>query len=206
MNALKMGLTSTAALGGAVGGGFLIKNAISSDEKPTVSTRLVSEGFELLNASHTSHWSTSLSKYNSKKASGAADISEDKLKSICQELLSKDKEAEEDYKKARRYCVVPQNVSTRLSKLGLNVLTTTENTHQQQWTSLAASYVTKGTGNNQIESLTLQSANSDQTNWSKLRDQCKVVVEKDHWEENFDSYLEKAKMWCTSESITPSKN
>ncbi|AEW45252.1 hypothetical protein MHC_01930 [Mycoplasma haemocanis str. Illinois] len=206
MNVLKIGLASTASLGGVVGGGFLIKNAISSKEKQTLSTRLTSEGFELLNDSHSSQWSTSLSKYNSKKASGVEGISEDKLKSICKELLSKDKRSEEDYNKAKRYCVVPQNISTRLSKLGFTALNTTESTHQQQWTTLATAYVTKGTGNNQIESLSLQAENSNKDNWSKLRDKCKVVVEKDHWTEDFDAYLEKAKMWCTLESISLFKN
>ncbi|AEW45655.2 hypothetical protein MHC_03985 [Mycoplasma haemocanis str. Illinois] len=176
----------------------------SNSQKETVGTRLISENYELLNNSHTDQWKTSFSKYNEKKESNTANIDEAQLKSICKNLISKDKTSDLDYKKAKLYCVVPQGVSERLSKLGFKVLNTKDTTHQDKWTKLATSYVTNGKGDKQIESLNLTDSTSN--NWSTLRDNCKTIIEKSHWEESFDSYLKKSKMWCTEEAFNSLPN
>ncbi|CBY92424.1 hypothetical protein HF1_04160 [Mycoplasma haemofelis str. Langford 1] len=161
MDPLKAALT-TAGIGGVGLGTYGLYNygASSNERKENIGTRLVDEKFGLLNNSHTDHWQTSLKKYKEKKSSESQSIDEAKLKSLCAGILSKDKNSEEDYKTARRYCVVPQNVSTRLSKLSFKVLNATDETHKTHWEKLATTYVTQGKGDKQIESLSLETTDT----------------------------------------------
>ncbi|CBY92975.1 hypothetical protein HF1_09670 [Mycoplasma haemofelis str. Langford 1] len=201
MEPLKLAFLATGA--GATGlGTYGLYSHLSGSQKENVGTRLVSESFELLNDSHKEQWKTSLEKYNEKKGANDSNIDETKLKAICKSLISKDKTSEVDYKKAKLYCVVPQGVSERLSKLGFKVLNTSDTTHQNEWTKLATSYITNGKGDKQIESLTLTTpSGSPDNNWSTLKENCKTILGKSHWEESFDSYFEKSKMWCTEEAF-----
>ncbi|CBY92998.1 hypothetical protein HF1_09900 [Mycoplasma haemofelis str. Langford 1] len=202
MDPLKLALATAGAGLGAYG--MYSYGAFSGSKAENVGTRLVDEKFELLTNSHTEHWKTSSDKYNSKKASGTEAIDETKLKTLCRDLLSKDKTSDSDYKKAKLYCVVPRNVQQRLLDIGIHALKTDgqdEAGDKSKWEKLATSYVIHGKGEDQIESLTLTTPDSSSNNWSSLREKCKIVLEKDHWDDSFDSYLKKAKKWCTEESL-----
>ncbi|AEW45678.1 hypothetical protein MHC_04110 [Mycoplasma haemocanis str. Illinois] len=193
---------ATVGVGGVGLGAYGIYRIVPISKTENIGTRLVDEKFELLNNSHTSHWKTSVDKYNGKKTS--ASIDETKLKTLCKNLLAKGKDSDSDYKQAKLYCVVPRNVQQRLLDTGIHALKTDgseEEGDKSKWTTLAASYVIHGKGDDQIESLTLTEAGASSNNWSSLREKCKVVLGKDHWDDSFDSYLRKAKKWCTEESL-----
>ncbi|CBY93012.1 hypothetical protein HF1_10040 [Mycoplasma haemofelis str. Langford 1] len=202
MDPLKLALATAGAGGAGLGAyGMYSYGAFSGSKAENIGTRLIEERFELLKDSHTEQWKNSLSKYNSKTSSS---VDENRLKDICKELISKNKTSESDYKTAKLYCVVPRSVQERLKDLGLHVLKTTgdnEDGDKSKWTKLAESYVTKGTGDNQIESLTLTAENTGSNNWSSLRQNCKTVLEKEHWDDKFDTYFLKSKMWCTDEAF-----
>ncbi|AEW45684.1 hypothetical protein MHC_04140 [Mycoplasma haemocanis str. Illinois] len=175
---------------------------LSDSKTENIGTRLVREKFELLKDLHTEQWKNSLSKYNSKTS---ANVDENRLKGICKDLIAKNTSSESDYKTARLYCVVPRNVQERLKDLGFHSLKTTgdnEDGDKSKWTKLAESYVTHGKGDNQIESLTLPASGGDSNNWSSLRQNCKTILEKEHWDDKFETYFLKSKMWYTEEAFS----
>ncbi|AEW45523.1 hypothetical protein MHC_03315 [Mycoplasma haemocanis str. Illinois] len=195
-------ITALAGLGtaSAIGGGiyFANRNTSTPTIKETLKSRLVKEKYTLLsvdNSSHKDHWNKSLEKYKASH-NNQTSYTEENLKDMCNGLLGKEDIKEEDYKIARKYCVVPRKISERLEDLGIAALKTTgtENGVDEKWKKLAGEYKKTGSGNQQLNGLDNSTVKDT---GEELKKKCGEVFNKEHWEENYDSLLDNTKRWYT---------
>ncbi|AEG73158.1 hypothetical protein HF1_08210 [Mycoplasma haemofelis str. Langford 1] len=203
-----MSKTLAAALAGlgtaGVGGGIYLANrdTTSPVEKETLKSKLVKDRYTPLsssNSDHQTHWDKSLEKYKVKH-NNQPSYTDAKLKEMCNGLFEKENIKDEDYKIARKYCVVPRKISERLSDLKIKALSTTgsEDGVAEKWKKLAGEYKNKGTGDKQLNGLTHSTVKDT---GDELKNKCGEVFDKEHWEENYDSLLDNAKLWCTEEGF-----
>ncbi|AEG73240.1 hypothetical protein MHF_0985 [Mycoplasma haemofelis Ohio2] len=202
----KLAMASVAGVGsvaGVSGGAYLLtrnsSNALEIEKSKTLRTRLESENYTPLdvdNVSHKTHWDTSLTKYKAQYTSKNT-WNDSQLKERCSELFNKEIISNEDYTEARKYCVVPRDISGRLSDAGFHPLSTEEST---KWTKLSKEYKKGGDGFKKLGDLEHDKASEPSS--SALREKCKEVLKKDHWDANYDSLLESSTVWCTEEGFS----
>ncbi|AEG72702.1 hypothetical protein MHF_0426 [Mycoplasma haemofelis Ohio2] len=209
-----MSLPAKAALGaasltGVVGGGILVKNyAFDKDSKENlISNRLKSEGYVLLDANKDEDWTNTVNKHKGTDFTyprftlkASQELSD--LKKECKRVLDTVGNAE-DYKKAKKWCVKPVSIKDLISSKNLTLLKvqSNDNTDQQTFQSLVERYEKEGTGNKAISGLALETAGNKDSNWSKLRDKCKDLSEKEFWSVDYDDEVLKVEMWCVNEAI-----
>ncbi|CBY92879.1 hypothetical protein HF1_08710 [Mycoplasma haemofelis str. Langford 1] len=200
----KVLLSTMAGLGAAgIGGGIYLANKGSETkiEKETIQAKLVKDKYTPLNSSdpqHQAHWQTSLGKYK-EEYKNQTEYTEEKLKALCNDLFNKEDIDTSDYKVAKKYCVVPRKISERLKDIEFTALDTsgTKSEVTEKWKKLSAEYKKNGTGDRQLDSV----ASVDDANGDALKNGCKTVLEKEHWDSKYDSLLENAKTWCTEEGF-----
>ncbi|AEG73248.1 hypothetical protein MHF_0993 [Mycoplasma haemofelis Ohio2] len=180
----------------ATGGGIYLANA-SSAEKNTVRLKLQDEKYIILKPDDSGHWRVSLEKYRSSH-NDKSSYTEKNLKDLCASLLEKKDSELASYNEAKKYCVVPNTISQRLTALEFNPLKTGEADDTDKWKKLSAEYK-KGEGD--FKKLSGLESNSINDDGKALKDKCKDVFSKDHWTENYDTLLESSKDWCTEEGV-----
>ncbi|AEG73153.1 hypothetical protein MHF_0895 [Mycoplasma haemofelis Ohio2] len=196
----KVALSSLAGLGGAagLGGGIYLLNKDSKIEvikKGTVKSRLQSEKFTPLNPND-SHWNKLKEEYNKVKGEASkvfetsdSGIDENKLKELCGVALEKD-ENDASYSKAKRWCVVPVNVSAHLKNWNLTALPTEDGASKQtEWTNLSNTYSSSNQKIAGVETL-------NPSEWQTLRNECKKLGAKNNYDDDFDSSFASSKIWC----------
>ncbi|AEG72772.1 hypothetical protein MHF_0500 [Mycoplasma haemofelis Ohio2] len=208
MTNLTKGLASLGTIGAATGGGILIKNKLSSGEKEiSVSRRLTKEGYTLLNASVDAEWNTTLEKHKSdqikhpKFQPTSSDLRA--LQEACKSILRKTEVSEDDYKKAKKWCVKPVSVRELIKAKNKNLLDVDKSGDENkgEWQKLSERYEKEGKGSKAIEGLTIPpSSGKTEDDWKQLRTKCKELADKDFWSDKYDEELDKVIMWCTSES------
>ncbi|CBY92916.1 hypothetical protein HF1_09080 [Mycoplasma haemofelis str. Langford 1] len=198
---------SLAGLGtAATGGGIYLasKNLPSSEEKNTILLKLQNDRYTLLksnDSNHQDHWKTSKEKYISSH-SDKSSYTEKDLKDLCTSLLGKKDSELEAYNEARKYCVVPNTISQRLTALGLRPLKTGESEDTEKWKKLSVEYKKGGENFKKLNDLEHSTINDETTTGQSLRNKCKDVFAKDHWIENYDTLLDSSKDWCTEEGVS----
>ncbi|AEG72705.1 hypothetical protein MHF_0429 [Mycoplasma haemofelis Ohio2] len=206
MTNLTKGLASLGVAGAAAGGGILIKNQLTpNEEKPSVSKRLENEGYTILKESMDSDWSTTLTKHKDTQVKHPKFLLTSQelpsLKAACKDVLVRTDVSEDNYKKAKKWCVKPVSIGDLIKAKRLNLLDTTktDETGKEQWKPLADEYVNTGKGVNQITGLTLPlTSGNREDDWKQLRTKCKELIAKDFWSEQYGDELSKSIMWCVS--------
>ncbi|AEW45569.1 hypothetical protein MHC_03545 [Mycoplasma haemocanis str. Illinois] len=196
--------SSIAGLSAAgIGGGIYLANKGTEVKKETIRDKLIKDRYTLLDGSkseHQSHWAKSLEKYK-EEYKNQTTYTEGELKTRCIELFNKEELNYADYKVAKKYCVVPRKISERLKDIEFKSLDTsgTQQEVTEKWKKLSEEYKKKGKGDNQLDTLAASSVND--ADGTSLKNSCKTVLEKEHWDDKYDSLLENAKSWCTEEGF-----
>ncbi|CBY92464.1 hypothetical protein HF1_04560 [Mycoplasma haemofelis str. Langford 1] len=122
------------------------------------------------------------------------------LKDECRKILNSQSN-DEDYKKARKWCVKPMSVKELIASKKLTLLDIKDagSDNQSEYQSLVDEYKKTGKGDKAISELTLSDENN---NWSLLRAQCKALSEKDFWNTDYDSSVYKVGVWCVREALS----
>ncbi|AEG72860.1 hypothetical protein MHF_0588 [Mycoplasma haemofelis Ohio2] len=201
-------LMGIGAIGGLTVGGVLGSKYLFESNHKTLKDRLEKEKYKILDFSKDSEWTAVLDAYNKAKdstskrfISNSSEVQLKDLKDSCKSALSGKEEDDSLFDKARKWCVVPRNISERLSDLSLSPLKTTDDTEDKgdksKWEAIGKQYESKG--NNKIAGLSLTTSNAD--NWKSIRDKCKVFFSQDPWSNDYDTNLEVSKDWCVAEVI-----
>ncbi|AEW45194.1 hypothetical protein MHC_01640 [Mycoplasma haemocanis str. Illinois] len=199
------------ALTGTIGGGILVNNYFTKNsgepKKTLISKRLESEGYVLLDVNKDAEWTNTVNKHKETnftypRFSLKASQELIDLKKECQRVLNVTNN-EEDYKKAKKWCVKPMSVKDLISskKLTLLKVQTNDNSNKQEFQSLVERYEKEGNGNNAIKGLSLEISGNKDNNWSKLRDKCRELSEKEFWSMDYDDEVLKVEMWCINEAV-----
>ncbi|AEW45686.1 hypothetical protein MHC_04150 [Mycoplasma haemocanis str. Illinois] len=184
------------AISVTVGGGILVVKSMKDSSTVTVKDRLKKDGYFPLDVGKSDGWNEVLTAYNQKKDSpnlrfdhGNEQISEQRLKDICEDLFKSD-EKDSKYEKVKKWCVVPNSVSQVLLSKSFAVLDTTKTGDEDKtkWEALKTQYK-----DNDIPNFSFQT-NQD---WKALRTKCKELVEKKPWDNDYEDSITHAEKWCT---------
>ncbi|CBY93358.1 hypothetical protein HF1_13500 [Mycoplasma haemofelis str. Langford 1] len=200
----------TAACGGVVGGSFLIKNSLNSEDK-SLAAKLKDQKYKLLafDNTHNNHWTSIASAYKEQTTSkadlkiqgitisGTTESDLTALKGACKSIV------EADFSKANhdlaiKWCVIPETVSERISKDGKKVLKldSTDSNEKSSWTSLVTKHKEVQGTDKKFSDLTLNTA-TDDNEISKLREKCKGIKDKKNYETDYDSSYQKFSDFCS---------
>ncbi|AEW45598.1 hypothetical protein MHC_03690 [Mycoplasma haemocanis str. Illinois] len=191
----------TAATGG---GAYLLSQHFSIfEEKNTVLLKLKNDRYTPLTSdtSHQTHWNSSLEKYKSSH-NDKSSYTEKELKGLCANLFEKKDSEEGAYNEARKYCVVPNTISQRLTTLGYQSLKTGDSEDTDKWKKLSSEYKKKGANFKKLNDLEHSSINDEGSTGKILREKCRDVLAKDHWTESYDALLDSTLDWCTEEGVS----
>ncbi|AEG73238.1 hypothetical protein MHF_0983 [Mycoplasma haemofelis Ohio2] len=199
----KATVATMAGIGSAgLGGGIYLASGNNNPEvvEETIKSKLLKDKYVPLEA-NSPHWAKSLEKYNSSR-SGQTAYTQEQLKELCEGLFKKEEIGSDDYNVAKKYCVIPQKISERLKALSFKTIDTTgsDSSTTEKWKKLSKAYKSQGSGNKQLDNL----ANSgvDDQDGSALKNKCKDVFDKEHWDQHYDTLLERSKLWCTEEGLS----
>ncbi|AEW45596.1 hypothetical protein MHC_03680 [Mycoplasma haemocanis str. Illinois] len=206
----KVTVATIAGLGSVgIGGGIYLASGKSNFKtvKETIQSRLLKDKYTPLNSdesNHSSYWATSLEKYNAAR-SGQTAYTQDQLKGMCKDIFNKE-ENSDDYNVARKYCVIPQKISERLSALSFKAIDTTgsDSGTTEKWKKLSKEYKSTDSADKQLDNLASSGVNEQ--DGTALKGKCKDVLAKEHWDQNYDSLLERSKIWCTEEGLSKLPN
>ncbi|CBY92823.1 hypothetical protein HF1_08150 [Mycoplasma haemofelis str. Langford 1] len=185
---------ATGAVGTAAAGAY--HYGAFSSKSPNIGDRLQTEKYTLLKESDSTNWTKSLAQYK-KKNSDKSTYTEKELKDLCKKLLSQEERENDSYSEARKYCVVPTTISGRLTSLNLNVLDATGSGDVEKWKGLSKEYKTKGIDSKKLDDLVNTNISDENDSGNTLKSKCKTVLEKEHWDDNYDSLIKGAESWCT---------
>ncbi|CBY92980.1 hypothetical protein HF1_09720 [Mycoplasma haemofelis str. Langford 1] len=199
MNHLYM-LGGAGAVGAAGGGAYLIHNSISKTPTPTLESKLSGEKYLIMDSSD-GNWATVVEKYNhtntaaNKKFSDLIGTATDQsLKQKCKSALASGDDAL--YEKAKLWCTVPRTVQQRLEDLGIRTLKMEGQDDKDTWNTLKGKYK-DATEQQKIKELTISTLEGENA-WQQLQTACKGYAAKDKWDADYDYFLEKVKVWCSS--------
>ncbi|AEW45524.1 hypothetical protein MHC_03320 [Mycoplasma haemocanis str. Illinois] len=205
----KLVIASISGIGGAagIGGGIYLlnnnfKNSSNKEEVKTIQYKLRQEKFTILDFG-ASEWGEIKTKYNSLKSDGSkvfnassSEVDESTIKDLCKEHLNKSEFDDSLYSKVKRWCVTPVEISNQLSNWGFSPLSTdsANDNNKSELTSLAEKYEAS---NNKIKGV--NALESDK--WRSLQSKCKDIMGKKNYDDDFDSFFESSKTWCTTEGF-----
>ncbi|OAL10501.1 hypothetical protein A6V39_00355 [Candidatus Mycoplasma haematobovis] len=166
-------------------------------------------GFESTNDQK---WTNILSSYRtvtSKQESlkfnnltGSESDAKERLQRICSDALNS--ENVNDYEKIKKWCVVPIDISSLLTKRSFVILKTDNNvsSDNSSWEKKIKNYKKLDTDTLKIDGLSLtnnkeQAETSDYTN---IKNKCNEIKTKKSHEENFEDLLKKFKTWCADKN------
>ncbi|AEW45212.1 hypothetical protein MHC_01730 [Mycoplasma haemocanis str. Illinois] len=198
-------LTVSLAIGGGLGiggAGFLAYKHLYPPKQ--ISDHLKEEKFVLLNHSeeHKAHWTTLLGEYNKQKTHKnniftdvGKDLKVEELQEACRKALGESVDNEEIYSKAKKWCVVPVTLSEHLSKHQFRSLSTEDNNNSDQsiWEGKVTEHEKPDNSNRRIKDL----SGVNQDKWKTIMSECKNISNKKNYENEFNSYFEKYKDWCS---------
>ncbi|CBY92336.1 hypothetical protein HF1_03280 [Mycoplasma haemofelis str. Langford 1] len=201
---------------GAVGTGcYFVATNLETPKKKTISDRLSKEKFTLLSfkSGNVEEWKAVLKEYekdgNTDKFDGVSldTTSSDKdnkniasLKSTCKDLVVKEDLSEDLYRRARRWCVVPQSIKVRMESLGVKVLDYTNekssNSSWREWEEKIKTYT--GTSILSTGSTWSSSGSDNDAKVGVIKTDCKTFLEGDSrsYDSDFEDKYKKAVTWC----------
>ncbi|AEW45283.1 hypothetical protein MHC_02085 [Mycoplasma haemocanis str. Illinois] len=167
-----------------------------------VAQRLREEGFELLTSkSKQEILNKVMESYKKLPENTSKSLSTSDLLSMCRDISKKEHDSDSDYKKFRRFCVIPKSISSSPELKGKVILKNDSDKEEDKvdWENLKAKYLVEANSNKRIEGLSsLTGSNGDE--WKTLRNECKKLLEKDSTEENYDRLIEEALTWCVKDA------
>ncbi|CBY92610.1 hypothetical protein HF1_06020 [Mycoplasma haemofelis str. Langford 1] len=131
----------------------------------------------------------------------AKPLSTNDLLTMCGSIVKKDYDSDDDYKKSRRFCVIPKAVSTSPKLAGKVILKNGENNEEDKntWGSLKTKYTATSNASKRIKGLDTLTGTSGEE-WKSLRNQCKSLLEKDTTDADYDDLVEKSLIWCVKDA------
>ncbi|AEG72857.1 hypothetical protein MHF_0585 [Mycoplasma haemofelis Ohio2] len=188
----------------AAGGGTAVTYGIvkSQSDTKSVAQRLRDEGFELLSSvSPQETLNKVLEVYKKLPENKDKNLSTTDLLNMCNDIVKKDHDNDGDYKKSRRFCVVPKLVSDSPKLKGKTILKNGESDENDKadWENLKTKYMVEANSQKRISGLSsLTGSNGDA--WKALRNECKKVLEKDSTDENYDQLIDESLTWCVKDA------
>ncbi|AEW45326.1 hypothetical protein MHC_02300 [Mycoplasma haemocanis str. Illinois] len=189
---------TVAGLGTAATYGFLK----SQSSTKSVAQRLQDEGFVLLKSnSDQATINKVLGVYKTLPENSGKTPSISDLLTMCSHIFKKDYYSNDDYKKSRRFCVIPKTVLDSPKLSGKTILKNGENNEEDKstWESLKTKYSVASNTSKKIKGLDTLTGSSGEE-WKSLRNQCKNLLEKDSTDEDYDDLIEKSLIWCIKDA------
>ncbi|AEW45152.1 hypothetical protein MHC_01430 [Mycoplasma haemocanis str. Illinois] len=200
---------------GVVGTGcYFVSTNLETSKKKTIANRLSKEKFILLNfeTGNLEEWKSVLKEYekvgNVDKFDGISldTTSSDKdgkniasLKAACKDLVVKEDLSEDLYRKARRWCVIPQSIKDRMEALGDKILDyTSEKSSNASWAAWEEKIKTY-TGKEIISTGSAWSSpSSNDAKVDAIKKDCKSFLEgaSRTYDSDFEEKYKKAITWC----------
>ncbi|AEG72855.1 hypothetical protein MHF_0583 [Mycoplasma haemofelis Ohio2] len=205
------GLALAGGIGGACGGGALLAKNINSQPKTSstrVKDRLQSERYKLLNLSDTSSegWSRVKTTYGNESNDGkrfpnvekSGDSTVAGIQNHCRDLIEKEEVTDDDYLKARRWCVIPVTVSSKFSTGALLNNSEDDSTDNTLWDKLAKKHW--GEGVDAKSKISSENKSSEEEKRNEIKLKCKSSAESDSTSEDFYETVNKVNTWCSKAS------
>ncbi|CBY92416.1 hypothetical protein HF1_04080 [Mycoplasma haemofelis str. Langford 1] len=206
MSILPKAAAGTLGAGGVIGGGILVSQQLSKDNKNTLATKLQEDGFTLIRDNNT-QWNDTLSKYNQVKekadevfTTSKTDLTVDQLKEKCSSLLQSETYSQNDKDKASRWCTMPISVKDRIEKQGRRVLSDTDNDQKDKdtWTTLVKNHLSAEAKNKMNVNITaLGNSEVDDTRINEMKKGCKALKDKTSLDKDYLSDYSKFQDWCS---------
>ncbi|AEG72723.1 hypothetical protein MHF_0447 [Mycoplasma haemofelis Ohio2] len=206
MSILPKAAAGTLGAGGVIGGGILVSQQLSKDNKNTLATKLQEDGFTLIGDNNT-QWGDTLSKYNQVKekadevfTTSTTDLTVDQLKQKCSSLLQSETYSPNEKDKASRWCTIPISVKDRIEKQGRRVLSDTDNDQGDKdvWTTLVKSHLSSEAKNKMSVNITaLNNQEVDDARINEMRKGCKTLKDKTSLDKDYLSDYSKFQDWCS---------
>ncbi|AEG73478.1 hypothetical protein MHF_1242 [Mycoplasma haemofelis Ohio2] len=210
-----MNLPAKAAIG-SVGVGTVATGtyfAIPSSKPSTslsVRDHLERSGYSFLNlnqkdnSTHSSEWGKVKGAYEAEndgslKFSGiTANDVVNGMKGACSSLLSKESDDDSDLEKARRWCVVPVTVASRIGS-HLVLMDTSDTSDTTLWEDKLNEYKK---ADSSLPKMTVTKANSGgEVTKSDLQKECKKVSALHTFDKNFETLVLHTQLWCTKAKV-----
>ncbi|AEW45659.1 hypothetical protein MHC_04005 [Mycoplasma haemocanis str. Illinois] len=181
-------------------GAYLINNTFFKTSETTLRSKLRGEKHLIMDSSN-GNWSSVVEKYNNEKTTSdkkfsdlSGTVTDQALKEKCESALTSSDNSL--YEKVKLWCIVPRNVQQRLEDLGISTLKTDGEDDKSKWNLLKDKYK-DATENQKIKDFTIPTPEEAEA-WKKLQAACKGYIAKDKWDAEYDYFLKKATVWCSS--------
>ncbi|AEW45793.1 hypothetical protein MHC_04685 [Mycoplasma haemocanis str. Illinois] len=209
-------VNSFKALIGVVGIGTVstgIYLAIPSSKKSkalSIKERLQKSGYQLLNFSkedseHSTQWTSVKEAYDKETETSHrfSEVSQNNgntingLKDACLVLVNRESDTSSDLEKARRWCVVPVTVASRVEGT-LALLDTEGGSDSGTWTQKLNEHKNQSSG---IPKMPITTNSSDVSD-TDLKNKCKTLKDDKTFEKNFETLVSYFIDWCTKPKTT----
>ncbi|OAL10603.1 hypothetical protein A6V39_00865 [Candidatus Mycoplasma haematobovis] len=218
MNSVAKAGIALGVLGGASGLGYVAIQQFTTTND--IASKLAKENYQLLNNS-SSDWTQILASYKevikTKTELKFGDFdgttpttdTEKELQRLCNEAtkldLSKDTN-NTTYNKAKKWCTKPKPLTSVLKDKGYRMLKTdAQGDHESDlWDTKLESYNTSTANASKkfsgLDLLTQNVLKKDEATRNKLRERCRNLENKKHYEKEFEDKLDQAILWCSTDN------
>lgn len=206
MNTPLKALIGFSAVGGAVGGSYLIHQQLSTE---SITDKLKSDGYQIL-SNDSGDWTEILKHYklvaqsnDTLKFDNVTIESKENLQEQCKKALKADPSNTYAYRRSAKWCTVPRTLKEILASNGDTPLSTDnnkDNIDQSEWNAKIIAHNKES--ENQDKKFTIDGATGNKLSTQKkedrdkMRDSCRALENKKHYEQTFESDLEKSILWC----------
>lgn len=203
------------AVGGVTGGAYLLNKQLSND---TIGKKLEANGYKLLKGDEKDNWPEILKHYQERIEGNKKDLqfegfdgktppdnTIEALKNKCKSILKEKLGNEENYKKAKKWCTMPKSLIEILKEQGYRALSSdnTKDEEIEEWDKKLVDYDKQDKDNpeKRFNDLNLKGEKTtlekNKETRNKLKDKCKPLETKKHYEKDFEKELDKSILWCS---------
>ncbi|AEG73469.1 hypothetical protein MHF_1231 [Mycoplasma haemofelis Ohio2] len=206
MSALFKALAALAGIGTASAGAYF---AIPSKKGVSIRERLEKAGYSILNldkrdTSHKGEWDKIKEAYGKEttellRFSGVVqgtDYTISGIKDSCSSLLSSESKKDEDLEKARRWCVVPVTVESRLGDK-LTLLDTAGTSDTQLWSEKLTEHKKDNSQFPKIPNAWGSGDDDDTKKTTALKTKCGSMAKLHTFDKDFETFVSYTRDWCT---------
>lgn len=219
MNPIARALIGFGTVGGAIGGGFVLNNYLSSEN---IKSKLEASGFELLGqeASNSATWNEILENYKIVVAKGdtykfddflgtnpandGTPKAVDVLKKKCEETLAKKLNEDKEnqlYEKAKKWCTKPRTISESLGEGFTSLKTNVDDANEEKeaWTKKVNDHKASQKDDERIAELDLSTTKDNSqidADIKKIKEKCKTISGIKNHADGFEDSLKKFETWC----------
>ncbi|OAL10433.1 hypothetical protein A6V39_00015 [Candidatus Mycoplasma haematobovis] len=204
MNTPVKSLIGLSAVGGVAGGCYAISQQLSTK---SINDKLKDNGYKILTDS-SGDWGKILAQYklvatgnSALKFAGVTIESEANLQEQCKKVLKESSSNSDSYNRGAKWCTVPRDMKDMLKSKGYRFLSTvnnTDNIDQSEWNARLNAH----NDDTKNEKFTISPTSGNKLTHvkgdrDKMRDACRPLEAKKHYEQNFEADLKKAMLWCS---------